>query len=240
MRLSKYLANSGIASRRYAEELIKSGRVKINGTVINLPQQIVTADDRVTFDEKEVTLPNRHYYLLLNKPANYITTAKDTHGRPTVMDLIKDVPERLYPVGRLDADTTGLLLITNDGELANRLTHPRYGIKKTYHVLVKGIPDEKDLQKLALGVSIDGKKTSPALVTLLDIRKAENKSLIEIIISEGRKRQVKKMMLVIKCPVVELRRVSFAGLKLDSLPEGSYRHLKRKEIDEIMQLVKLK
>ncbi len=241
MRLAKYLARAGVASRRHAEEIIRASRVRINGEIADQPQAQVKDNDNVTVDDKLITEFEEKVYLLLHKPKGYISTVHDTHNRLTVMDLVKDVKKRLYPVGRLDSDTSGILLITNDGDLANRLTHPSYEIKKVYLAHVSGIPGEEALKQLREGVVIEGRKTAPAGVRLIKQFSAAGKkeALLEITLIEGRKRQVKKMCEAVNHPVVSLHREEFAGLKAGSVAEGTYRHLTEHEINSIYRLVKL-
>ncbi len=239
MRLAKYLARSGLASRRRAEEMIAEGRVCINGIVIGKPQTLVQYNDLVTVDGKPVAGFEQKIYILLHKPAGYISTVRDTHNRPTVMDLVKEEEKRLYPVGRLDADTSGVLLMTNDGELSHRLTHPSFVVEKKYLVRVSGIPGEKTLNNLRRGVLIEGRKTAPAKVKLAGNFLKNNESLLEITLIEGKKRQVKKMCEAINHPVVNLHRQEFAGLKAESVREGAYRHLASREIKALYRLVKL-
>ncbi|MFO8192005.1 MAG: pseudouridine synthase [Bacillota bacterium] len=240
MRLAKYLADAGIASRRRAEDIIRQKRVKVNGFTAELPQTEVEESDNVTVDGKKVRGSEKKVYLLLNKPTGYISTAVDTHDRPTVIDLLKKVKERVYPVGRLDADTSGALILTNDGKLAYRLTHPRYGIKKTYRALVKGIPGKKILDKMAKGLLIENRKTAPAEIKLIDRDKKQNLAMLQIVLTEGKKRQVKKMCSAAGYPVVQLQRINFAGLTVDELAVGSYRVLKADEKRRLYDMVGLK
>lgn len=239
MRLVKYLARAGVASRRNAELIIRHGRVQINGVLSDLPYTDVGENDLVTVDGKIITGFEKKDYIILNKPSGYISTVSDTHNRPTVTNLLNGVKARLYPVGRLDADTKGVLLMTNDGELAYRLTHPRYQIKKIYHAWVSGIPDERLLKQFERGLIIDGDKTAPASARLLIARTDKNRALLEIILTEGRKRQVKRMCLAIGCPVKSLFRISFAGLTVGDLQEGSFRHLHKEEVEYLYRMVKL-
>ncbi len=239
MRLAKYLARSGVDSRRRAEEMIAEGRVCINGIIIGKPQTLVQDNDLVTVDGKPVEGFEQKTYLLLHKPAGYISTVRDTHNRPTVMDLVKGEEKRLYPVGRLDADTSGVLLMTNDGELSHRLTHPSFEVEKKYLARVSGIPGEKALNNMRRGVLIEGHKTASAKVELAGNFEKENESLLEITLIEGKKRQVKKMCEAINHPVVNLHRQEFAGLKAESVREGTYRHLTSREIKALYRLVKL-
>lgn len=240
MRLAKYLADAGIASRRRAEDIIRQKRVKVNGVTAHLPQTEVGEKDRVTVNGKEVRSAENKVYFLLNKPPGYISTAVDTHGRPTVIELLKGVKERVYPVGRLDADTEGVLLLTNDGELAYRLTHPRFEIKKIYRAWVRGAPSPKILDQMAEGLLIENRKTAPAEIRLIDKDKKHNLTLLQITLTEGRKRQVKKMCAAAGHPVVKLQRVSFADLTAEGLNTGFYRPLKNDEIRRLFKMVGLK
>jgi len=228
-RLQKYLARAGIASRRRAEELIKNGRVKVNGqTVSEMGIKIDPASDVVTFDDLGTNLQEEKVYLMLNKPARVVTTLEDPQGRCKVTDLIKGVKTRVFPVGRLDYLTEGLLLLTNDGELAYRLTHPKYKVNKVYVATVRGNIDEPALTKLRQGVMLDDGLTMPARVRLLTV---ENRvSTLEITISEGRNRQVRRMCNTVGYPVASLKRIQFGMLKLQDLESGQYRHLHEKEV----------
>jgi len=238
MRLQKFLARAGIASRRSCEEFIKQGRVKVNGKIVTEMGFIIhPEEDKICFDDKPVRLPKQNYYLLLYKPAGYLTTAKDTYGRPTVLDLVKDIPRRLFPVGRLDQDTEGVLLLTDGGELAHRLMHPRFEVKKTYKALVKGIPEKNELLRLAKGVELPDGNTSPAEVKLLTAK--NDRAVILIAVHEGRKHQVKRMFAAINYPVIKLKRIRFAFLGLKGLEPGSYRKLNRREIQKLRRLVGL-
>jgi 23S rRNA pseudouridine2605 synthase len=224
VRLNAYLARAGIVSRRAADELIKAGRVTVNGETGQL-NTFVSRADRVEVDGNPVT-PQRLAYVLLHKPAGTVTTARDPQGRPTVVDLV-DVPERVVPVGRLDADTTGALLLTNDGPLAHRLAHPRYGVEKVYEAEVEGEPDADALRRLAEGVDLDDGRTVPANARLLA------PSTIELTLHEGRKHQVKRMCTAVGHPVRRLHRSRYAGLTLDGLEPGRWRELRRDEIDRL-------
>lgn len=224
MRLNAYLARSGVASRRAADELIKAGRVRVNGEPGQL-NTFVGSTDRVEVDGREV-FPQKLTYLLLHKPAGVVTTASDPQGRPTVVELVPRDP-RVVPVGRLDADTTGALLLTNDGALAHKLAHPRYGVEKTYEVDVEGEPDDSALRALAEGVDLDDGRTAPARVRRLD------RSSIELVLHEGRNRQVKRMLEAVGHPVARLHRSAYAGLTLTGLEPGEYRPLTRDEISAL-------
>jgi 23S rRNA pseudouridine2605 synthase len=224
MRLNAYLARAGVASRRGADELIRAGRVRVNGEVAELAT-FVGARDRVEVDGRPVE-PEPLAYVLLHKPAGVVTTARDPHGRPTVVDLVGH-ERRVVPVGRLDADTTGALLLTNDGPLAHRLMHPRYEVDKVYEVDVEGEPDREALRRLAEGVELDDGTTAPARVRRLA------PSRLELTIHEGRKHQVKRMCAAVGHPVVQLHRSGYAGLTLAGLGPGEWRELRPGEIERL-------
>ena len=224
MRLNAYLARAGIASRRGSEELIRAGRVTVNGETAGLTT-FVEGGDRVVVDGTEVALEPLAY-ILLNKPAGVVTTARDPQGRPTVVGLV-DHDYRVVPVGRLDADTTGVLLLTNDGRLAHRLMHPRYEVDKTYEAEVEGEPTDADLARLAHGVELDDGPTAPAEVQRLAPRR------VELTIHEGRKHQVKRMLAAIGHPVTRLHRSSYAGLTPDGLAPGEWRELSAEELERL-------
>ena len=224
MRLNAYLARAGVASRRGAEELIRAGRVRVNGAPAGLAT-FVEAGDRVELDGRELA-PQPLAYVLLHKPAGVVTTARDPHGRPTVVGLVGH-ELRLVPVGRLDADTTGALLLTNDGPLAHRLMHPRYEVEKVYEAEVEGEPDEEALRRLAGGVDLDDGPTAPARVRRL------GPARLELTLHEGRKHQVKRMCAAVGHPVVRLHRSVYAGLDLDGLAPGAWRELRRAEVERL-------
>ena len=227
IRLNKYLADCGVGSRRECDRLIADGVVKINGKVAALGAT-VSENDRVTVNDKRVGDKQKNYYLMLHKPKGYVTTVKDDLGRKTVMDLI-DVKARLYPVGRLDYDTEGLLILTNDGDLANRLTHPRNEVNKTYIARISGVLAEKERIQLEKGVLIDGVKTAPARVKIL--KQDQHHTRCEVTIREGRNRQVKKMFEAVGKEVEFLKRVAVGELRLGGLKRGEYRFLNDYEID---------
>lgn len=237
-RLQKFLAEAGVASRRKAEELIAAGRVKVNGVVIK--EQGVKIDprkDKVEFDGKALSQKaEKKVYLMLHKPEGYVTTSKEQFGRPAVLDLIHGVPERIFPVGRLDYDTSGLLLLTNDGDLTYRLTHPKHDVDKTYIAKLYGVPDDGNLQKFRRGVVIDGRKTSPAKIQIISREKDLRFCTVEIQIHEGRNRQVRKMCDAIHHPVAQLKRIATGELKLGDLPKGKYRFLTEQEIKYLKSL----
>jgi 23S rRNA pseudouridine2605 synthase len=224
MRLNAYLARAGVASRRGAEELIRAGRVRVNGETAGLAT-FVEPVDRVELDGRRLVL-EALAYVLLHKPAGVVTTADDPHGRPTVVGLV-DVPQRVVPVGRLDADTTGALLLTNDGPLSHRLMHPRYEVDKVYEAEVEGEPDDAALRRLAEGVELDDGTTAPARVRRL------GPTRLELTIHEGRKHQVKRMCEAVGHPVHSLHRSSYAGLTLAGLEPGAWRQLTREEVDAL-------
>jgi 23S rRNA pseudouridine2605 synthase len=222
MRLNAFLARAGVASRRRADELIKAGRVTVNGEPGQL-NTVVGARDRVAVDGEEVSR-QRLRYVLLHKPAGVVTTARDPQGRPTVVELVPAEP-RVVPVGRLDVDTTGALLLTNDGRLAHRLAHPRYGVEKTYVAEVEGDPDEEALQRLRDGVELDDGRTAPAHARRL------GRGRVELVLHEGRKHQVKRMLAAVGHPVTRLHRSGYAGLTLEGLEPGRCRELEPSEVE---------
>jgi pseudouridine synthase len=224
MRLNAYLARAGVASRRGADELIKAGRVTVNGQAGQL-NTFVESRDRVELDGRPVELQPLAY-VLLHKPAGVVTTARDPQGRRTVLDLVEH-PSRVVPVGRLDADTTGALLLTNDGELAHRLAHPKYEIEKVYEAEVDGRPDAEALQRLRDGIELDDGPTRPAQVRRL------GPYLVEVAIHEGRKHQVKRMLEAVGYPVRRLHRSRYAGLTLEELEPGAWRELEPSEVDQL-------
>ncbi|MFL6028774.1 MAG: pseudouridine synthase [Gaiellaceae bacterium] len=224
MRLNAYLARAGVASRRKADELIKAGRVTVNGEPGQL-NTFVASRDRVQVDGQDV-MRQRLTYVLLHKPRGVVTTVSDPQRRPTVVSLV-DVPERVVPVGRLDVNTTGALLLTNDGELAHRLAHPRYGVEKTYVAEVSGRPSAEVLRALEVGVELEDGPTAPARVRLLGA------SVVELTIHEGRTHQVKRMLEAVGHPVRRLHRSAYAGLSADDLEPGTWRELTRAEVERL-------
>lgn len=228
MRLQKYIAECGVASRRKSEELIKQGRVSVNGAKVLEMGFKVSENDIVEVDGRKISLEKNKVYIMLNKPAGYITSVRDQFSRNTVLDLIKGINERIYPVGRLDYDTSGLLLLTNDGSFAYKLTHPKHEMKKVYIAEIEGIPERHSIEDFKKGLRIEDYVTSPADLTILERKRAT--SIIRVVIHEGRNRQVRKMCEAIGHPVISLKRVAIGGVFLGDLPEGKWRHLKKEEI----------
>ena len=231
-RLQKLISQAGITSRRAAEELILAGRVAVNGRVVTeLGSKADPANDRITVDGKPLAFASHKLHILLNKPAGYMTTLDDPKGRPLVTDLLKGIGERVYPVGRLDYNTEGLLLLTNDGDWANRLMHPRHEVEKEYFVRVRGKVAEQQLKRLADGVDLEEGKTAPAKVRL--VKDGEQNDWISITIHEGRNRQVRRMCEAVSLSVVRLRRVRYGAIGLGSLKPGEFRHLSEAEVSEL-------
>lgn len=229
LRLQKYMAECGVASRRAAEEMISAGRVRVNKkTVTELGTKINPEKDRVFVDEKPIRTAQKKYYIMLNKPIGYISSAKDRFERKTVLELVEDLDARLYPVGRLDYDSEGLLFLTNDGDFTYHLTHPGNGVKKKYQVSVKGFMDLETIKQLRRGVEIDGRMTAPARVELTKIR--DNATELVFVIGEGRNRQIRKMCEAVGFEVVRLKRVAIGNVVLGNLPKGKWRHLTPGEI----------
>ncbi|MBC5996812.1 rRNA pseudouridine synthase [Romboutsia ilealis] len=232
MRINKYIASCGVASRRKAEEIILDRRVKVNGEIVTeLSFNIDENKDVVEIDEKLISLSENYVYIVLNKPEGYITTVKDQFDRPSVLDLVTDIKERVYPIGRLDYETSGLLILTNDGDLTYKLTHPKHEVDKTYVALVKGHPTYEELKNFRDGLEIEDYKTAPAKIRVVDVNEEKNYSKCEIKIHEGRNRQVRKMCKAINHPVLRLRRVAMGDIKLRGLKIGEYRHLTKEEVE---------
>lgn len=246
MRLEKYIATSGIASRRAVKRAVREGRVTVNGTEIFIPGHPIDVErDCIEFEGKRVEPLTERIYLMLNKPAGYLTTRRDERGRPTVMDLLTDLPKSIYPVGRLDLETEGLLLFTNDGNFANRMMHPSHEIDKTYLAWVNGVPSQRALERLRNGVAIHGGKTAPAKIKQLDVKAAPMPSAnsnkrkngivakLRVIIHEGKKRQVRLMFKAVGHRVIRLKRTHIGELGLGNLPQGQYRFLTPTEIAKL-------
>jgi pseudouridine synthase len=227
-RLQKILSQAGIASRRASEQLMIDGRVTVNGkTVLELGTKADASRDDIRVDGRRIKIPERHLYLLVNKPRGYVTTRSDPQKRPTVIDLLAGVTDYVYPVGRLDFDSEGLLILTNDGDLAAKLTHPRHGVPRVYEASVLGVPDEHDVRRLAKGVTIDGQRTGPAEVMAI------GPGRLRITVREGRNRQVRKMCEAIGHPVTELRRIAIGPLRDSRLKLGAWRVLTAHEVERL-------
>jgi 23S rRNA pseudouridine2605 synthase len=234
-RLQKVLAHAGIASRRICEELIRSGRVKVNGEIIlELGTKVNPSECKIEVDGQEICIPEPRVYLLLNKPPGYVSTVFDPQGRPTVLDLVNHISQRIYPVGRLDYYTSGLLLLTNDGALTNNLIHPSKKVKKTYRVMVKGIPSHEKITLLKSGIVLEDGKTAPAQLKILRIENGN--TIIDISIHEGRNRQVRRMFEAINHPVLRLERTAFGFLTLGKLKPGQWRYMTSDEVKQLKSL----
>ncbi len=229
MRINKYIAQAGIASRRKADELIANGNVKINGAVMKEPGYDVQAGDKVEVNGRLIEGCRKLEYVLINKPLGMVTTVEDDKDRLTVMEVVKDIDARLFPVGRLDYNTSGALILTNDGDMAYRLTHPKHQVYKTYRARVAGILSNEKAARLRKGVDIGGFITSNAKVNIIKV--AKNSTIVEISIREGKNRQVRKMFAAVGNPVQELERVAIGEIRLGHLKEGHYRKLTREEIE---------
>ncbi len=229
MRINKYIAQAGIASRRKADELIQNGNVKVNGAVLKEPGYEVKPEDKVEVNGSLIASSQKMEYVLINKPLGMVTTVSDDRDRATVMDVVADIDARLFPVGRLDYNTSGALIMTNDGDLAYRLTHPKHEVYKTYRARVSGILSAEKVSRLRKGVDIGGFVTSPARVNI--IRGTKHSTIVEISIHEGKNRQVRKMFKAVGNPVQELTRIAIGEIRLGHLKEGHYRKLNREEIE---------
>ena len=233
MRLQKFLAQAGVGSRRAAEELIRQGRVEVNGRKAEVGLSVDPVKDRVRLDGKSVTFRTQIVLLAFYKPRGCVTTASDPQGRRTVLDFLPDFGARIFPVGRLDYDAEGLLLLTNDGELANRLLHPRYGISKVYDVKIKGHPDKKAIEQLRFGVRIEEGVTAPAEVEI--IRELPNAAWLRITLHQGWNRQIKRMGLAVGHQVLRIRRIAYGPVRLGRLSPGRHRLLRLDEIRKIYE-----
>jgi len=232
MRLQKYIAECGIASRRGAEKLIESGRVTVNGEIIDFMGFVVNPEkDIVELDGNLLKPENKKYYIILNKPKNYVTTVKDDLERPTVMELVSSIGARIYPVGRLDFDTTGLLIMTNDGDFANSVTHPSRKVDKVYIARINTVLTDEQLSKLRNGVLIDGVKTAPAKAE--NVLNSKHGAEVRITIHEGRNRQVRKMLESVGVNVFALKRIAVGSVTLGNLPEGKWRHMSEAEVNKL-------
>ena len=229
MRLEKFLSESGIASRRDAKKYISTGRVTVNGKRVLIPgTHIAPHQDEIIFDGVPIRGKPKQIYLMLNKPAGYVTTVRDERGRPTVMALVREIPERIYPIGRLDLDTEGLLLMTNDGDFAHRILHPSHEIQKTYIAWVEGQPNRREIQRLREGIEIEARTTTSAKIN--QIGKREGETQFRIVIHEGKKRQIRRMFHAIGHDVLHLKRVGIGSMSLGRLSIGKYRPLTPTEI----------
>lgn len=238
IRLQKHLSACGIASRRKAEELIEAGKVRVNGRIASIGDKVDPKRDKITVSGKNVVAVTQKVYIMLHKPRGYVTTMRDEFERKTVADLVKDVGVKVFPVGRLDRDSEGLLIMTNDGELANIITHPSSHVNKTYRVTVGGAVDDDQIKKLCEGVVIDGKKTLPCDVFVIERR--ADRTVLNFIIQEGRNRQIRKMCDAVGLSVLRLKRIEIAGVKLGGLKSGSWRELNERELTRLSNISKSK
>lgn len=237
-RLQKVMAQAGIASRRKCEDMIRAGRVEVNGAIVTTLGTKVDADvDIIKVDGRPIRAEKK-VYILFHKPRGVVTTTDDPEGRRKVTDFLKSIKERIVPVGRLDYDTEGLLLLSNDGQFVNALTHPKYEVPKTYHVTVKGVPHGDDLERLKQGIMLEDGMTAPAEVEYFDIEPDHARSVIALTIHEGRNRQVRRMFEAIGFPVQRLRRVQYGDLTLLGVGRGKYRHLTKQEVNHLLQYSK--
>lgn len=237
-RLHKYMAACGIASRRASEILIRQGEVTVNGKIVTAVGTLVDPDtDIVAVRKRVIARQPRHLYFALNKPTGYIVSLRDTHGRPTIQHLISRISGRVFPVGRLDMNSEGLLFLTNDGELAYRLMHPRFAVEKEYHVTVQGTPDARALERISKGVRLEDGPTAPAVVRIR--RRNRHTSTLAIIIHEGRKRQIRRMFAAVGLRVCRLKRIRIGRVRLGPLRAGEHRELRLEEVESLRRLVQL-
>lgn len=235
-RLQKLISRAGLMSRREAENFIVAGRVTVDGKVVNTLGARADVDkNKICVDGKELTFDVEKIYLLLNKPEGFLSTAKDKRGRATVLDLVKDISARVYPCGRLDQNSSGLILMTNDGELMNALLHPKFKVPKIYRVKVDGELTEEKISQLCNGIELEDGLTAPAEINLLNVEK--NSATLEITIREGRNRQIRRMLAAVGCEVKKLTRIKFANLTLDGVKVGKYRRLTSKEIKSLYKFI---
>lgn len=237
MRINKYIASCGVASRRKAEEIILDGRVTVNGKLVTeLAFNIDEEKDIVEIDGEQIGVEKNNVYIVLNKPEGYITTVKDQFDRPSVLDLVKDIDERVYPIGRLDYETSGLLILTNDGDLTYKLTHPKHEVDKTYVARVKGKLTKEEIERFKTGLKIEDYTTAPAKLKVIKYDEQRDSSLLEIKIHEGKNRQVRKMCKAINHPVLRLRRSAMGKIKIGDCEIGKYRYLTEDEIKYLKNL----
>ncbi len=234
IRLQKFLSESGVASRRKAEELIEAGKVKVNGHTARIGDKVDPVKDTVTVFGKKVTRASSTRYILLHKPRGYVTTLSDEMGRKCITDLIKDINERVYPIGRLDRDSEGLLLLTNDGEFANLMMHPSHHIPKHYRVTVRPSISQEQIDRMETGLVIDGRMTAPCKVRIL--QKEDDRVVLEVILYEGRNRQIRKMCEMLELDVARLKRTAMGSVRLGMLPQGKWRDLTSDEIERLPNL----
>ncbi|MGN0492224.1 MAG: pseudouridine synthase [Acutalibacteraceae bacterium] len=234
IRLQKHLSECGVASRRKAEELIAAGKVKVNGHIAEIGARVDPKRDKVTVRGRAVVPVNEKVYIMLNKPRGFVTTMSDELGRKTVSDLVADAGNRIFPVGRLDRDSEGLLIMTNDGDFANKLTHPSSHVNKTYRVTVKGTAEEEQLLQMKEGIVLDGRKTLPCDCFVAE-RKADRTVLI-FVLNEGRNRQIRRMCEAVGLEVLRLKRTEIAGVKLGMLPQGKWRPLNEREMRRLTNI----
>ncbi len=239
MKLARFLSLAGVTSRRKAEDLIRQGLVQVNEEVVDRPEERVSPQDRIYVEGRQIFLPQNFLYVLLHKPGGVLTTVNDPYGRETVMGLLQAINTRLYPVGRLDRDATGALLLTNDGELAHRLQHPSYEVPKIYQVRVKGLPGKEELRRLREGIQLEEGLTSPAKFELLRTEQKKREAHLKVELHQGWKRQIKRMFQAVGCQVLHLHRSHFAFLHLRGLPPGSYRYLSSQEVRDLGKMVKV-
>lgn len=234
IRLQKYLAECGVASRRKSEELIAAGKVKVNGVTALIGDKVNPKHDKVTVSGKKVVSVKKNVYIMLNKPRGFITTMNDEHDRKCVAELVKDINTRVYPVGRLDRESEGLLIMTNDGEFTNALTHPSKHVSKTYRVTIRPTITKEKATEFRNGIEIDGRMTAPADLRVLETQ--ENRTVVEVTIYEGRNRQIRKMFEALGIEVARLKRTKVGNLKLGMLKQGAYRHLTEDEVSSLYEL----
>jgi pseudouridine synthase len=237
MRIQKYLAECGVASRRASERLIEDGRVRVNGLMAEIGQNVDPETDKILVDGKPVKNEDEKVYLVINKPVDCVTTASDTHGRKTVIDFVSGINARVFPVGRLDMDVEGVLILTNDGDLAFRLMHPSYEVDKVYLVWVRGHMSAESAIRLEKGVELEDGLTAPAQAVILN--EGERTTLVRLTLHEGRKREVKRMCAAVGHPVRRLQRIAFGNVQCKGLRPGEWRHLTRQELDGLRKLADL-